>query len=159
MTRILCAAAIACAFVLASAAAYASPACDNNGRCVDRSVAASAGLRSAASAGETIIIGGRPAGCPHRYCGCGLRKHLGLDDVRLNLAWNWAKLFPRATLRDGVAAVRPGHVLYVIRVIDRDRRVVLARDYNSGGGLSRIHERRLSGRFVFVNPHQRMVSR
>src|SRR5690242_17922704 len=25
---------------------------------------------------EGTIIGGRPADCPHAYCGCGLRKHL-----------------------------------------------------------------------------------
>src|SRR5690348_6224620 len=41
--------------------------------------------------GNGTIIGGRPAGCPHNYCGCGLRIHLGISDKRFNLAWNWAR--------------------------------------------------------------------
>src|SRR5690349_14525749 len=44
--------------------------------------------------GNGTIIGGRPAGCPHNYCGCGLRMYLGLADKRFNLAWNWARYFP-----------------------------------------------------------------
>ena len=44
------------------------------------------------------VIGRRPNGCPHAYCGCGLRKYLGLSDARLNLASNWAKLLPRRVL-------------------------------------------------------------
>ena len=60
------------------------------------------------------IIGSRPAGCPHRYCGCGLRKYLGISDARLNLASNWARLLPReGGLRPGLAAVRRGHVMYI----------------------------------------------
>src|SRR5689334_11321431 len=73
---------------------------DNNGRTQCRGDAGSS-LRSrpdrdlAVDAARTAeIIGGRPAGCPHAYCGCGLRKYLGLSDVRLNLAANWARFFP-----------------------------------------------------------------
>jgi hypothetical protein len=95
------------------------------------------------------IIGGRPAGCPHSYCGCGLRKYLGLSDKRLNLAWNWARLLPRTHAHAGAAAVRRNHVLLLVRHVSGSRWIV--RDYNSGNGLSRIHERSVSG-YVFVNP-------
>ena len=50
------------------------------------------GNRTFAMAETGTIIGSRPAGCPNRYCGCGLRKYLGLSDARLNLASNWARL-------------------------------------------------------------------
>lgn len=101
----------------------------------------------------TQIIGGRPAGCPHRYCGCGLARYLGLDDKRLNLAWNWAKLFPREhSPRPGLAAVRRGHVMYIEASVGSGQ--FLIRDYNSGGGLSRLHVRDVRG-YVFVNPSAR----
>jgi hypothetical protein len=106
---------------------------------------------------DGTIIGGRPAGCPHRYCGCGLRKHLGIADKRLNLASNWARLFPRASgPGPGIAAVRGGHVMYIERATGDGRWVV--RDYNSGGGLSRIHVRSVRG-YTFVNPHTRLAQR
>lgn len=108
-----------------------------------------------ASGNSVQIIGGRPAGCPRRYCGCGLAKYLGLSDKRLNLAWNWAKLFPRESHpRAGLAAVRHHHVMYIEASAGDGQWLV--RDYNSGGGLSRIHVRDVRG-FVFVNPHGRMA--
>lgn len=101
------------------------------------------------------IIGGRPDGCPHRYCGCGLRKYLGINDVRLNLAWNWALMFPHeASPRPGVAAVRHGHVMYIEASTGGGNWLI--RDYNSGGGLSRLHVRDVRG-YVFVNPRGRMA--
>lgn len=110
--------------------------------------------RAYAKRRETII-GGRPAGCPHAYCGCGLRKYLGLSDKRLNLAINWARLFPRvASPRAGVAAVRNGHVMYIERSVGNGRWMV--RDYNSGGGLSRLHVRDVRG-YVYVDPHVRRL--
>ncbi len=103
------------------------------------------------------IIGSRPAGCPHAYCGCGLRKYLGLADKRLNLARNWARLFPHeASPRVGLAAVRSGHVMYIEGRADDGHWIV--RDYNSGGGLSRVHERSVRG-YVFVNPSAQVASR
>ena len=102
---------------------------------------------------STTIIGGRPSGCPHAYCGCGLRKYLGLDDVRLNLASNWTRLFPHeSSPRPGLAAVRPGHVMYIEAAAGNDGWLI--RDYNSGGGLSRLHVRDVRG-YVFVNPSYR----
>ena len=103
-----------------------------------------------ASVDQGTVIGARPEGCPHAYCGCGLRKYLGLADVRLNLASNWARLFPReAAPRPGLAAVRSGHVMYIEASAGDGGWLI--RDYNSGGGLSRLHVRDLRG-YVFVNP-------
>ncbi len=108
------------------------------------------GNRVAQVSGGGSVIGGRPAGCPHAYCGCGLRKYLGLSDKRLNLAWNWARMFPRvAGPRAGVAAVRHGHVMYIEGRASNGEWLV--RDYNSGGGMSRVHVRSVQG-YVFVNP-------
>ncbi len=106
--------------------------------------------RIARAAGDGTVIGARPSGCPHAYCGCGLRKYLGLSDKRLNLASNWARVFPRvAGPRAGVAAVRNHHVMYI------EGRAAsggwLVRDYNSGGGLSRVHVRDVRG-YIFVDP-------
>ncbi len=109
------------------------------------------GNRVARVSDQGSVIGGRPNGCPHAYCGCGLRKYLGLSDKRLNLASNWARLFPHeATPRPGLAAVRSGHVMYIESAAGNGQWVI--RDYNSGGGLSRVHVRDLRG-YVFVNPH------
>src|SRR5579872_5540008 len=74
------------------------------------------------------VIGGRPAGCPHAFCGCGLRKFLGISDGRLDLAWNWARLFRRTTFHDGAVAVWRHHVAYVERVTGP--RTAILRDYN-----------------------------
>jgi hypothetical protein len=122
-----------------------------------QSLSAKAARTSAAYAsGDGAVIGGRPAGCPHRYCGCGLRKYLGLSDKRLNLARNWARMFPRvAGPAAGVAAVRSGHVMYIERSVGNGQWLV--RDYNSGGGASRLHVRDVRG-YVFVNPHAILAS-
>lgn len=99
--------------------------------------------------GNRIVIGGRPDGCPHAYCGCGLRKYLGIDDARLNLAWNWARLYPRVEARVGAAAVRKSHVMLLVSHVGGTRWIV--RDYNGGKHLSSIHERDVRG-YVFVDP-------
>ena len=115
------------------------------------------GNRAYAMADAAQIIGTRPSGCPHSYCGCGLRKYLGLEDTRLNLASNWARLFPRESgPRAGLAAVRSGHVMYIEGSAGNGQWLV--RDYNSGGGLSRVHVRDVRG-YVFVNPHSAVASR
>ena len=85
------------------------------------------------------IIGGRPAGAPHAYCGYAARIYLGIDDTRLNLAWNWTKYYHGST----PVAVWPHHVAIIIQRTGPG--TALLRDYNSGGGLSRIHERSLAG--------------
>jgi hypothetical protein len=115
------------------------------------------GNRAYAMSDEGRVIGRRPSDCPHAYCGCGLRKYLGLEDKRLNLASNWARLFPRESgPRVGLAAVRRGHVMYIEGPAGNGQWLV--RDYNSGGGLSRVHVRDVRG-YVFVNPHSAVASR
>ena len=85
------------------------------------------------------IIGGRPAGCPHAYCGCGARLYLGIDDPRLNLASNW----PRYYRGSALIAVWRHHVAIVERMTSPHTAIL--RDYNSGGHLSRLHERSIVG--------------
>jgi hypothetical protein len=117
----------------------------------------SVGSRTFAMAETGSVIGSRPSGCPHAYCGCGLRKYLGLSDVRLNLASNWARLLPRVSgPTAGVAAVRSHHVMYIESAAGNGQWLV--RDYNSGGGLSRVHVRDVRG-YVFVNPRAQLASR
>jgi hypothetical protein len=121
------------------------PAAAQRGYVVDAN-----GNRATRVSDNGTIIGGRPSGCPHAYCGCGLRKYLGLADKRLNLASNWARLFPHVGgPGPGIAAVRSGHVMYIERAAGNGQWLV--RDYNSGGGLSRLHVRSVRG-YTFVNP-------
>jgi hypothetical protein len=95
-----------------------------------------------ASGNDTQIIGGRPSGCPFRFCGCGLRKYLGLDDKRLDLASNW----PRYYRGDRMIAVWHHHVALVERLVAPG--IAILRDYNSGGGLSRVHVRSIAGAHI-----------
>lgn len=103
---------------------------------------------------DATVIGGRPAGCPHAYCGCGLARYLGLSDKRLNRAWSWAQLFPRARPGPGMAVVWRHHVALIESMVG-PREAVL-RDYNSGRGLSRIHVRSIAGAIV-VNPNAQVA--
>ena len=115
------------------------------------------GNRAVAMADAETIIGSRPSGCPHSYCGCGLRKYLGLGDTRLNLASNWARLLPREPGPSaGLAAVRNHHVMYIEAAAGNGQWLI--RDYNSGGGLSRVHVRDVRG-YIFVNPRAQVASR
>jgi len=88
---------------------------------------------------EGQVIGGRPSGCPHAYCGCGARLYLGIDDPRLNLAWNWTKYYHGSM----PVAVWYHHVAIIERMTGPH--MAILRDYNSGNGLSRIHERSIAG--------------
>ena len=102
-----------------------------------------------ANGNSVTVIGSRPQGCPRAYCGCGLRLFLGLNDTRLNKASMWARIFPRVGPQPGAVAVRSHHVFLLVAHIAGD--TYLVRDYNSGGGLSRIHHRSVRG-YVFVKP-------
>jgi hypothetical protein len=104
---------------------------------------------------ETIgrgIVGGRPSGCPHAYCGCGTSLYFFHRIVPdLNLAANWLR-FPHVSHGEpGTAAVAPGrhHVLAVVADLGGGRYMV--HDSNSGGGLTRDHVRNLTG-YTFVRP-------
>ena len=104
--------------------------------------------------GDATVIGGRPDGCPFRFCGCGLRKYLGIPDKRLDLAWNWARLFPRTYAHAGAAAVRHGHVMLLERHVGGSDWLV--RDYNGGKHLAWLHVRNVSG-YVFVEPSRQIA--
>ncbi len=96
------------------------------------------------------IVGGRPVGCPHAFCGCGASLHVfGRIIPTLNLAANWLA-FPRTSPAPGMAAARPGHVFILEQHIEGN--VWLVHDSNSGRGLTRVHARSIAG-YTVVNPH------
>jgi hypothetical protein len=104
---------------------------------------------SAAPAAVAQVLGGRPAGCPPRFCGCGASLHLfGRIIPALNRAANWLR-FPRAAPAPKMAAARPGHVFVLERHIAGN--VWLVHDSNSGGRKTRLHPRSIAG-FTIVNP-------
>lgn len=97
------------------------------------------------------VIGGRPPGCPHAYCGCGASiEAFGRIVPGLNLAANWLRRFPRAAPAPEMAAARPGHVFILKQHIAGN--VWMVHDSNSGGHRTRMHERSIAG-FTIVNPH------
>lgn len=99
---------------------------------------------------QAAVIGGRPAGCPHRFCGCALAlKVYGRIIPRLNLAANWKGL-PRAMAAPGMVAARYGHVFQLQSYLGGSKWMVW--DPNSGGGRIRIHARSIAG-YTIHNPH------
>ncbi|KQZ02468.1 hypothetical protein ASD45_08620 [Pseudolabrys sp. Root1462] len=104
-------------------------------------------------AGE--ILSGRPAGCPHRFCGCEASLYVfGRIIPKLNLAANWRRVFPRAAPAPGMAAARSGHVFVLIAHVEG--RLWLVHDGNSGGGKTRRHVRSIAG-YTIVNPNARVA--
>jgi hypothetical protein len=99
-------------------------------------------------AGERIV-GGRPAGCPSSFCGCGAALHVfGRIVPELNLAANWLR-FPRTAPAPGMVAARHGHVFVLEQSLGGDLWMVY--DANSGGRRTRMHARSLRG-YTVVNP-------
>jgi hypothetical protein len=106
-------------------------------------------VRGASAVGR--VIGGRPSGCPHAFCGCALSlKIFGRRVAGLDLALNWKLRFPRANPAPGMVAARSGHVWQIIGHGSQPGKW-LGWDANSGGGRIRIHERSIAG-FTIVNP-------
>lgn len=96
------------------------------------------------------IVGGRPAGCPRSFCGCGAAiRVFGRIVPELNLAANWLR-FRRSLPAPGMVAARHGHVFVLERHIAGD--IWMAYDANSGRHATRIHARSLKG-YTIVNPH------
>src|ERR1700685_623744 len=76
------------------------------------------------------IIGGRPSGCPHAFCGCSASLYLfGKIIPELNLAANWFRKFPRTEPAPRMAAARSGHVMVLVE--HRHGDVWLVHDGNS----------------------------
>ena len=95
------------------------------------------------------VIGGRPPGCPARFCGCGASLHLfGRIIPQLNLAANWLR-FPRAQPAPDMVAARRGHVFVLKQHVAGNTWIVV--DSNSGGRRTRLHARSIAG-FTIVNP-------
>lgn len=95
------------------------------------------------------IVGGRPSGCPHAFCGCEASLYrFGRIIPNLNLATNWRR-FPRAAAAPGMAAVRPGHVMILQQHVAGD--VWNVHDGNSGGHMTREHSRSIAG-YTIVDP-------
>lgn len=97
------------------------------------------------------VIGGRPRGCPHAFCGCGASLHIfGRIIPALNRAAEWFR-FPRAWApAPGMAAVRRHHVMILERPGSRPG-VWIVFDANGGRHLTWLHERSIAG-YVIVNP-------
>ena len=95
------------------------------------------------------VVGGRPAGCPHAFCGCGASIYVfGENRRELWPASAWFR-FPRTYAHAGAVAVRSHHVAVII---GGSPGAWLLHDSNSGGGLTREHVRDLHG-YVFVDPY------
>jgi hypothetical protein len=102
------------------------------------------------------VIGSRPAGCPHRFCGCEASLYLfGSIRPELNLAWNWVRYFRRTAPAPRMAAARRGHVMVLISHVSGDEWLV--HDGNSGGGKTREHVRSIRG-YVIVDPSAARVA-
>ncbi len=101
--------------------------------------------------GNSTIVGRRPAGCPHRFCGCEASLYV-FGEIRpmLNVARNWRTMFPRSTPAPGMAAVRTHHVMILMSHVDGNRWLV--HDGNSGGGKTREHVLSIRG-YTIVDPH------
>jgi hypothetical protein len=96
------------------------------------------------------VVGGRPAGCPRSFCGCGAALRVSGHVVpELNLAANWLR-FPRTSPAPGMVAARRGHVFVLEQPLGDG--MWMAYDANSGGRATRIHARSLQG-YTIVNPH------
>lgn len=107
-------------------------------------------LSFSGSEGEHVI-GGRPSGCPHRYCGCAASLYkFGKIIPDLNLASNWIRRFPRTMAGPGMAAARSGHVMILMSHVSGSDWLV--HDGNSGGGLTREHVRSVRG-YIIVDPN------
>ncbi|HEY4985173.1 MAG TPA: hypothetical protein VII39_01005 [Bradyrhizobium sp.] len=98
---------------------------------------------------DSRIVGGRPAGCPHAFCGCEASLYkFGRIIPELNLAANWRR-FPRTAAAPGMAAVRSGHVMILQQHVAGN--VWFVHDGNSGGHATREHPRSIAG-YSIVDP-------
>lgn len=165
--RPLAVAMIACLFaIFAATSAHAKPrkiaradsavvtGCtfNNDGRTVcGGSIQRTSGLQNQSRYDGATVIGGRPAGCPRRFCGCEASRYVfGVMRPDLYLAANWIRKFPRTSPAPGMAAARSGHVFVLISHVSGPDWLV--HDGNSGGGKTRVHVRSIA-RYVVVNPH------
>lgn len=142
MTRLIT--VVACALALATTSAQARPHPRH--------------IRHIAIRDNGISFLPHPPGCPRiAFCACGAAEEIfGRPIKALWRAAAWFK-FPRSSPAPQTVAVKPHHVFVLRSHVDGPVWVVA--DYNSGGHLSRLHERSIAG-FTIVNPHgNHMASR
>ena len=91
-----------------------------------------------------------PFPCPRvAFCGCGASvKVFGKAVRELYLARNWYR-FPRSQPAPGTVAVRRHHVFVLLSPVSGSTWLVW--DANSGKGLTKIHNRSISG-WTIVRP-------
>jgi hypothetical protein len=100
-------------------------------------------------ASDERVVGPRPSGCPHAFCGCEASLYrFGRVIPELNLASNWRR-FPGAVPAPGMAAVRSGHVMILQQQVAGN--VWVVHDGNSGGHVTREHARSIAG-YMIVDP-------
>jgi hypothetical protein len=103
---------------------------------------------------RNTVVGGRPAGCPHSFCGCEASRYLfGRVRRDLNLAPNWKRKFPKASPAPGMAAMHNHHVFVLISQVDGSNWLV--HDGNSGRGCE--HVRSIKG-YTVVDPQGTRLS-
>lgn len=97
------------------------------------------------------VIGHRPHGCPHAYCGCSASLFIFHRIIpALNRAAAWFR-FPRTSPAPGMAAVRRDghHVMVLERHVHG--KIWITHDGNSGHHLTREHAVSIA-HYVIVNP-------
>jgi hypothetical protein len=125
--------------------------CDNRGCSDYQSVNHGASPPVLDANGNGVVVGGRPSGCPHAFCGCEASLYVfGEKRRNLFLASNWIRKFPRTAPAAGMVAARNHHVMVLIS--HAGGRDWMVHDGNSGGGLTRDHVMSISG-YVIVNPY------
>ena len=76
--------------------------------------------------GHHVYETGRPAGCPHAWCGCWARIQKGINDVRLNLAAAWKHVgTPAAHGCIDCIAVIGNHHVGIVKGYDAKGNVIL----------------------------------
>ena len=102
------------------------------------------------------VVGGRPSGCPSRFCGCEASLYVfGTIRAELNLAYNWVRKFPRTEPAPGMVAARSGHVMVLMSHAGGNDWMV--HDGNGGRGKTWEHVRSIRG-YTIVNPHASSVA-
>lgn len=113
-------------------------------------------VSTVAVSGDVRVIGGRPAGCPHRYCACALSLRIfGRVIASLNLAANWPRRFAPTAPAPSMVAARSGHAFQLLSHVEGS--VWRVYDANSGGGKTRIHNRSIAG-YRIVDPHRPLMA-
>ncbi len=104
---------------------------------------------------NVAIVGRRPPGCPHSFCGCEASLYVfGHIRPELNLASNWINKFQRTLPAPGMAAVRNHHVMVLMSHVGDSNWLV--HDGNSGTSSTREHVRSIRG-YIVVNPQGQLT--